>query len=281
MESRDLEAVLRLINIEGWNYDISELQRILKVSPGTSIVSTFDDKVIGGITATLSGNRCVLGHVVIDSAWRRKGLGKIMINHLIREMDSRGVEILDVYSVKNAMDFYAQHGFKYLENLDTFTTMLTEGMKKGASDDDIRDLTGSDLGEMSRLDLIVTGFDRRNILSVLLEEFPGCSKGFFENDKLIAFILCRTNPIMSDIGPWTMSVSDEGIGSRLLGAVLAELPAGKLTILGVPASNKLAHNICTNAGFKTELYNYRMVKSKKAVDRFTEGTFALSAFEFG
>lgn len=94
MTREDLPRILELINLEGWNYHISEIERMLKLSPDTSVVACREDAILGGITAATIGGRCVLGHVVIDGKWRKSGIGSALIATLIANEEQKGVSFL-------------------------------------------------------------------------------------------------------------------------------------------------------------------------------------------
>ena len=281
MEKRDLPTILELINIEGWNYDMSEMERILKVSPGSSLVACVEGKVVGGITIGIVGDRCVLGHVVIRDGWRGKGVGANLMDKVIRNMESLGVSIFEVLSIKDAIPFYRRHGFRLVEVLDTHTKTLTADDVKHIKYERIRTLSSNDSDMICELNIRVTGFDRHRIIQCFLEDFPGMAKGLFEKDRLIGFIMARTNPRMTDIGPWTMSNPNVADGTRLFHSILMELPVDRMTIFGVSVDNRIAKEIAAANGFKSTYDNYRMVKSKCEIGPFAEGILAISAFEFG
>lgn len=281
MEKRDLETILDLINIEGWDYHISEIDRIIRISPGSSIVACNEGKILGGITTAISGDRCVLGHVVIRNGWRGKGIGASLMTRVIEDMESAGISLLDVLSIKAAIPFYRRYGFRSLEVLDTNSKTLTEDDVKQRKFDRIRTLVPDDMDMICELDAQVTGFDRRPIIQCLLDDNPSMAKGLFEKGRLVGFIMSRTNPRMSDVGPWIMSKPDIVDGAQLFQSILMELPINRNTIFGVSVNNKIAKEIAGSRGFKSTYNNYRMVRSKREIKPFAEGDLAISAFELG
>lgn len=281
MTTDDAPRILELINIEGWSYHLSEIERMLKLSPGSSVVACNAGKIIGGITAFTMGDRCVLGHVVIESRWRKKGVGSILINALISNEEKKGIGVFDVFSVKEAVPFYKRYGFRSVENLNTYAKVLTENDCVPLGDRKVRKLTDADLLQLAELDEKVSGFRRKSLLECLMHDFPENSMGLFDGAELKGFILARTNEIMSDIGPWIVSSPDEFDADILFKAVLGTLPIGRKAILGVPEKNSTAKKILERHGFVIEFYNYRLVRSKSVVNPFSPGTFSISGFELG
>lgn len=282
MEKRDLQQVLDLINKEGWEYDMAEMDRILRIDPVSSVVACSGQMVVGGVTVVAIGGRCVLGHVVVREGWRRKGLGNLMIDSVLKDMESREINFIDVYSVNDAVPFYKKHGFYIVEELRTY-------VKRGLSEEDcapirsdrIRTLTPSDLPKMAALDKRMLGFERRRILEILMKDFPRQCKGLFDGKELIGFIMGRTNPIMDDAGPWIMADPDVEGGTLLIKALFSEKKRGCRVIFGLSERNKMAQKILSNAGFKNEIDQFRLVKSKGKAAEFSPGMMATGAFEFG
>ena len=282
MERKDLQAVLDMINAEGWEYHISEMQRILDVSPDDSVVACSDDMVVGSITSGVSGNRCVLAHVVVKNGWRNKGIGNLMMNYLEERMSSVGVEAMEAYAVPPAVPFYKRHGYHSIEEMDTYHKVLTEKDVSGIPPTGrIRSLGAKDIDSMLSLDRAVTGFDRRNILRQLAIDFPGKAKGLFEKGGMTAFFMFRTCPVMSDLGPWVMAKPDVDDGLMMLRSVLGDLEPGTRALGGVSMNNPVVREIFLSLGFTAIHKAYRMMKSKGEMKPFRPGFMTLSAFEFG
>jgi len=282
MEKRDLQQVLDLINKEGWEYDMSEIDRINRIDPITSVVACSGDFVVGGITVVTVGGRCLIGHVVVKEGWRRKGLGKVMIGSVMKDVESRGVDFIEVYSVIDAVNFYEKLGFQIVEELRTY-------VKRGLTEEDcsvphskrVRDLSLSDLPQIIALDSKALGFERGAILEILMRDFPRQCKGLFNENELVGFILGRTNPIMDDAGPWVMEHPGIEDGQLLLRALFAAKRPGVRVIFGLPEKNKVARDTLASMGFKNEINQFRLVKSNKKAKEFSPSMMTMSAFELG
>jgi len=282
MENRDLQQVLDLINKEGWEYDMSEIDRIHRIDPISSVVACSDNLVVGGITVVTVGGRCLIGHVVVKEGWRRKGLGKVMIGSVMKDVESRGADFIEVYSVINAVNFYEKLGFQIIEELRTYVKRgLTKNDCAPLDSKRVRDLNLSDLPEIIALDGQVLGFDRDAVLETLMKDFPKQCKGLFYEDKLTGFIMGRTNPIMDDAGPWIMADPNVEDGTLLLRALFSAKRTGVRVIFGLSERNKVAQKILSNSGFKNEINQFRLVKSKSKAAEFSPGMMTMSAFELG
>jgi predicted N-acetyltransferase YhbS len=282
MEKLDLQQVLDLINKEGWEYDISEIERIHRIDPVSSIVACSGDAVVGGITIVTVGGRCLMGHVVVKEGWRRKGLGKIMIGSILKDMGSRGLDFVEVYSVVDAVNFYEKFGFKTIEGLQSYVKRaLTEEDCAPLHSKRIRDLALSDLPQVIALDRKVLGFDRSAILENLTKDFPRQCKGLFDGNELVGFIMGRTNPVMDDAGPWIMEHPGVEDGQLLLRALFSAKKPGARVIFGLPEGNRISREALSSMGFKNEKDQLRLVRSSKKAEQFSPGMMTMSAFELG
>jgi len=282
MEKRDLQQVLDLINKEGWEYDMSEIDRIHRIDPITSVVACSGDIVVGGITVVTIGGRCLIGHVVVKEGWRRKGLGKIMIGSVMKDVESRGVDFIEVYSVIDAVNFYEKLGFQIIEELRTYVKRgLTEEDCSVPNSKGVRDLSLSDLPQIIALDSKALGFERGAILEVLMRDFPRQCKGLFNENELVGFIMGRTNPIMDDAGPWIMEHPGIEDGRLLLRALFSEKKPGVRVIFGLSEKNKMAREVLASMGFKNEINQFRLVRSSKKAKEFSPSIMTMSAFELG
>jgi len=282
MERKDLQQVLDLINTEGWEYDMSEVDRINRLDPVSSIVASVGDVVVGVVTIVTVGGRCLIGHVVIMDGWRRKSLGKQMIESVLNDMAARGVDFIEVYSVIGAVKFYQKFDFKIIEELRTYVKRgLTEADCAPVLSKKIRDLTLSDLPQVSALDRKISGFERGAILEALMRDFPRQCKGLFAGGKFTGFIMGRTNAIMDDAGPWIMERPDVEDGKLLLKALFSSKRPGCRVIFGLSEKNKVARDALAAMGFKSEIDQFRLVRSSKKAKEFSPGVMTMSAFELG
>jgi predicted N-acetyltransferase YhbS len=282
MERRDLQAILDLINTEGWEYHISEMERILSVDPENSIVAFSGAEIVGGITVAVTGKRCILGHVIVKDGWRNKRIGQLMMDQLAEKLDSRGVETIEAYAVKAAVQFYKRHGYQTVEEIDTYDKILGETDVAGAHfGQEIRALSIRNFDEIFRFDRKVTGFDRPNVIRQILNEFPGMARSLYEGSELSGFLLSRVNPIMNDLGPWVMARPNPEDGVKMLSGTLALMKAGQRALAGVSANNVTVREIFLSLGFKAVNKQYRMMRSKGKMEPFRPGMMTIAAFEFG
>lgn len=118
--SNDMERV-REIERASIKYvtPLDQLLRYYEVSNEGFLVAEIKDKVVGYIVGNMieSEEGCKEGHILdmaVDSAYRRKGIGKILIEHILEMFKKGGANKVRLeVKLKNteARRFYSQLGF--------------------------------------------------------------------------------------------------------------------------------------------------------------------------
>ena len=280
MRKEDLPLVLDLINAEGWDYDLVDVERILEIDPEDSVTAVSGREIVGGITVACHEGRGVLGHVVVKHSWRKKGIGKDMMIKVIEKLEAKRIAIIELYSVPTAVEFYKQLGFRKIGDLMIFVGSIRTPIATTPSMAEIGDLTPQDLESVKDLDRKITGFERGNIIEKLMLPNLGHSVGLFEGDRLVGFALGRMSGNSAEIGPWIMEKSNKNDATALFTAAMNKL-GNRKTYIEVPNENKTALQIITESGLNPQYPVQRFVRTKLDVKPFGPGVMSYAALEFG
>jgi N-acetylglutamate synthase-like GNAT family acetyltransferase len=280
MKMEDLPAVLALINAEGWEYELVDVDRILEIDPDDSVTAVSDGEIVGATTVACHIERGVLGHVVVKDGWRKKGIGKSMMIKVIEKLDAKGIAIIELYSVPHAVEFYRQLGFRKIGDLMIFVGSIKTSIATVPSKAKIGDLTTHDLKSVKDLDRRIVGFDRGNIIEKLMLPNLGHSVGLFEGGRLVGFALGRLGGDSAEIGPWIMERPNRNDATALFTAAMNRL-GNRKTYIEVPDENKTALRIITESGLNPQYPVQRFVRTKLDVKPFGPGVMSYAALEFG
>ena len=280
MRKEDLPPVLDLINAEGWDYDLVDVERILEIDPEDSVTAVSGREIVGGITVACHEGRGVLGHVVVRHGWRKKGIGKDMMIRVIEKLEAKGIAIIELYSVPHAVEFYRQLGFRKIGDLMIFVGSIRTPIATTPSMAEIGDLTAQDLESVKGLDRKIAGFERGNIIEKLMLPNLGHSVGLFEGSRLVGFALGRMSGNSAEIGPWIMEKSNRNDATALFTAAMNKL-GNRKTYIEVPNENKTALRIITESGLNPQYPVQRFVRTKLDVKPFGPGVMSYAALEFG
>lgn len=103
--------------------------RFIKRNPSTSVVAEEDGKIVGCILCGHDGRRGCLYHVCVDSAYRKHGIGKSMVNFCIKALQAEGINKVSIIAfTKNEIGnkFWKKMGWEFREDLNYYDLTLNE-----------------------------------------------------------------------------------------------------------------------------------------------------------
>ena len=100
------------------NYFISEmdskekLKLFLSKNPNLSILAEDNKNIVGTALGSFDGRRGYVQKVVVDVSFRKKGLGKKLVEKVVNKLKLLGVTYIPVSVEKELVHFYEDSGFK-------------------------------------------------------------------------------------------------------------------------------------------------------------------------
>jgi predicted N-acetyltransferase YhbS len=87
MTSRDFRAIIKLTDKEHWGFGVRDMRRMLKLQPTGCFVAVDGARRIGLTTTSCYGRELGwIGNVVVDKAYRNKGIGSSLVRAAIRHL---------------------------------------------------------------------------------------------------------------------------------------------------------------------------------------------------
>src|SRR5215216_5423634 len=90
MTGDDVAFGLGLRRQAGWNQTVADWQRCLHLEPEGCFVAVLDDAPAGTATTCLFGPVGWVAMVLVDPAFRRRGVGLALMEHALGYLDGRG-----------------------------------------------------------------------------------------------------------------------------------------------------------------------------------------------
>ena len=126
MEMKDYDAVYKLweeadevcINPEDDSYE--KITMFLLKNPDLCYVATCNERIIGAIMAGDDGRRGHIYHTVVSLEARNRGIGKKLVNQVIRQFERKGIREIDLLALENNLvgnNFWEKRGFLEMPNL--------------------------------------------------------------------------------------------------------------------------------------------------------------------
>jgi GNAT superfamily N-acetyltransferase len=208
MQLEDLAGCLLLSEAEGWNQTEKDWNRILANPRNTCLVIVSEGRIIGTATAMNYSNELAwIGMVLVDKAFRGKGISKLLLSELLIRLASFKSVKLD--ATPSGQPIYEKYGFReecLIQRMtyEAFPQFQYESL--GNSTDSILPV---DLPSIIEFDAIIFGIDRSFLLNSLLSDYPQEAKIIKSNGKITAYALGRQGRLYHQIGPVYASKIEE------------------------------------------------------------------------
>lgn len=123
MTINDIGAVLELwSSTEGLYPDDSDTERCLATylerNPGLCLVAEQDGEIIAAVKCGQDGRRGYLHHLAVKKEYRRQGIGRALVNAVLRSLKNQGIEKCNTFVLDDnseAKAFWEHNGWDILE----------------------------------------------------------------------------------------------------------------------------------------------------------------------
>ena len=119
LTSADLDAVLRLVDLAGWNQTDRDLQCLLTLEPDGCFAAWADGRLVGTTTTTTYGTDLAwVGMVLVDPAYRRRGIATSLMETALDYLHWRGVKTIKLDATPEGRLVYEWLGFEAESSLE-------------------------------------------------------------------------------------------------------------------------------------------------------------------
>src|SRR5712692_6544649 len=123
---QDYPAVIALWQTAGPGIHVSpsdspgEIAKKLQRDPDLFLVAEADERIVGTVLGGFDGRRGLVYHLVVDEAWRERGIGSALMDELEARLKARGClkAFLIVHSENSGViGFYERRGWQVMDVL--------------------------------------------------------------------------------------------------------------------------------------------------------------------
>jgi len=225
MTAHDIPAGMRLKGIAGWNQTHGDWERFLDASPLGCFVAETEGEVVGtAATISYEGRFAWIGMVLVDPAWRGRGVGTKLLDKAIKYLDDCGNTSIKLDATPQGKPLYQKLGFVSEYEIERCQLQPTRApdSKVGAS---------SVTEEMLNQDREIFGADRGALLRSIAQEHPAFVLQTRRQGKLTGYSLGRQGALADHLGPWV--AQDESSARDLLSAFLFRSGREKVFVDGM------------------------------------------------
>lgn len=274
MKEPHLLEVFGLIDNENWGWELAEIQENYRLDPGSSVVALDGNEVAGLVTCVDFGTLAFIVHVIVRKGWRGKGVGVRMVESVLGELDSRGVETVELHANPDAVDFYDQFSFRTVEEV-SFLIKDPPYDAAGANGAQFSMLEQADAPAIAELMSSSTGYSRAEVQRALVSSPPHHALSRMARGRLNAVLLSREATELNAAGPWIMERPTGDDAESMLRAYLSRVPAKRIDVLA-RSSSEVAMSAFGACGFKTVKAGIvRTVRSSEPPVKYPESVLAV------
>lgn len=275
MTQQDIPGGVRLNTVVGWNQTDADWERFLTASPNGCFVMEDGGKIVG-TSATLSyENRFAwIGMVLVDPAYRNRGIGTSLLQRAIEYLDSIGIPTLKLDATPAGKPLYEKLGFVTEYEIDRW--MLKRTPKEQATAPDAGG--AADLPEIFKYDTDLFGADRSALLRSLEKRAADLALAKWNGADLRGYVFGRHGLFADHLGPWM--ARDAETAKALLSEFLQRSSRDTI-ILDALRSNPVAGELLRGHGFSPVRLLTRMYRGPNAFPGKPDLLFAIVGPEFG
>jgi GNAT superfamily N-acetyltransferase len=252
----DLPRIAELREQVGWSVHDWALRAALEAPHARCLVAVEDGgRAIAVGSGVSYGALGIIGNMVVDESFRRRGLGAAILEAVMAFLASRGSSRLELYATPDGRRLYRHFGFAPLDPSAMVRLPRFVDSARDAS------LTLSEAGpraldELTAYDTSRFGGNRGAILALMLADRRRPLVVARRRDALVGFAWIR--PEAERIGPLVANTPDDA--AALLAAAFAMVPPVATLSLNLPAATMAGAERLRQLGAEVQAWDGRMAR---------------------
>jgi len=272
MEISDIDFAQEMTSGEGWNNPPEDLKRLLALNPDGCFMACRGIDPIGMIFSIVYDDFAFLGDLIIKPGFRGRGIGTILLKHLISHLQNKGIRAIELDGVFEALPLYRRLGFK-----DKYLSLRLKRLPDPVNADNAIIGQSCKLTEILNFDKECTGLMRSTLIRRMFEDYPGCIVNKNDENRIDCYgiVKPRTNDT-SAIGP-LVSLSPDA-AATVLDTIIAH-NNHKVLLAGIPEINPTTIDMFLSRGFVHIQPSLRMYLGQKR--NYEEYVYAITSADMG
>lgn len=182
ISSTDLSEIQKL-QPEGWSEIITDIEFYINSNFCFPIKTSIDEKIVGIGATLLFKDTAWLAHIIVDSEYRKQGIGFEIVNELLRFTEEKGITKILLNASALGRPVYPKVGFN---KVSEYIYLIKEGKFHDYQlSENIMPYQETHYHSLLHLDKLISDEDRE----VLLKDHLDGAKVYIENNELKAYYL--------------------------------------------------------------------------------------------
>jgi predicted GNAT family acetyltransferase len=256
----DLPLGLRLSKQAGWNQTPADWTRFSFLEPDGCFVAEWEGQPVATTTTCVFGSIGWIAMVLVDEAFRHRGIATRLVQHALDYLDRCGVTTARLDATALGRPVYERLGFVAEYDLVRFQGTVSPPTPTGK----VAPIHAADLAAVAELDLSVATTPRARLLERLIAEQPASGGVVREQGQLAGYVLFRPGTRAMYLGP-AAAVSPTA-GAGLLDWGLSQ-SQGQPAFVDIPCDNPAAVAWARSRGFAEHRSFTRMRRGRRIKDQ--------------
>jgi len=257
MKANDFSFAVRIANSMNWDMTEEDFKFMVKLEPEGCFVLFQDQERLGIATNISFGKVGWFGNLMVKEESRRKGAGRLLLQHSIDYLKKKSVSTIGLYAYPHLVQFYESFGFKS----DIEFLVLKGKTTLQSNQETQRKANRLDIPQILDFDYQCFGADRKKLLKpILLSKNNLCFISTPKND-FAGYIMAKVQGKTAEVGPLQCRENRSKEAVALLKTVLANL-AGLEVFMYIPKKDIALLEVLYKAGLKADFRVVRMFLGK-------------------
>lgn len=250
MNEADCESTFKLSKTIGWGMTFVDWKQSLVYAKHTAFVAVHFGSVVAVAQGFVFEGKVRVANVIVHPDHRRKGLGTLLVSHLVDHIKSLGHQHLELSASTLGLPIYKKLGFILGHEVMTWEKTLVLPQEQAK----IKRLSKKSLEEIVKLDIQAFGHKRESLFESLADKtFVDITDG-----KVTGYLTLIAEEGGIRIGPWTHT-NKEG-AKKLFDQALSSIENLKFqnVIVTTNSNNPYVNDIVVGRGFHPAYISYQM-----------------------
>jgi predicted N-acetyltransferase YhbS len=267
----DVDAVLRLCGLAGWNQTRPDIRRLLALEPDGCFAACDGGAVVGTVTTTVYGPELAwVGMVLVDPQFRRRGIATALTAAALDHLRRCGVATVKLDATPAGRPVYERLGFE--------PESLLERWAGEPQDADAGTVSEGSWDDVAAADRAAFGADRGPLLRAAIADAGPPLVARDRRGEVAGYALTRPGSRAGYVGP--LIADDPAAARDLLAAALVRLGGGPV-FLDINTEYPGAADLVRRHGFARQRELLRMRLRPPARAGQSRRVFAIAGPEVG
>lgn len=247
MTDRNVSFVMKLKEEAGWNQTDLDIRRFLSLALKGCFIAKWGNDPVGTATTCVFDRVGWIGMLLVSKRHRGQGIGSVLFEHAMAHLTECGATSMRLDATELGRPLYEKRGFRSQFQLSRYAGRSSKPSRDAENVHAmVQPATAETLGELADVDSLGIGYDRKILLSKLLQDPAVSAWKSIGSGNQAGYVVIRPGSLAWQIGP---CIAGDGIvGGALLDTAFSQ-QTGPFFI-DVPDHNTAAVGYCERVGLR-------------------------------